>query len=127
MIQPVATKLLRNFSLHLILSLVISSSSTSAAAQNIADAEILHQLNQSLNQAIIYDGFSPPVAARIYAYSNLGSYEALRIGHKEIPSLIPHLNDFKRINDESYEFNIDNRVVMIELFGLLAKQMVYHR
>lgn len=38
---------------------------------------IQHQCVKSLTDVIVYDIFSPPVASRIYAYSNLAYYEAL--------------------------------------------------
>ena len=44
----------------------------------IDDAEILHQNQDLLTQVIIYDVFTPPVASRIYVYSSLASYEAMK-------------------------------------------------
>jgi hypothetical protein len=35
-------------------------------------------MNFCLPRVIIYDVFTPPVACRIYVYSSLASYEALR-------------------------------------------------
>ena len=40
------------------------------------DVEIIHLLNDRLTNVIMQDGFTPPVAARIYAYSNVVAYEA---------------------------------------------------
>ena len=49
----------------------------------ISDADILHQTEDQLTKLIIYDVFSPPVASRIYAYTSLASYEAMRCEHPE--------------------------------------------
>jgi predicted small lipoprotein YifL len=42
------------------------------------DADVLHANEDELTQVIIYDVFTPPVAARIYGYTNLASYEAMK-------------------------------------------------
>ena len=42
------------------------------------DPETIHELGQALTDVIVHDVFSPPVAARIYTYSHLAAYEALR-------------------------------------------------
>lgn len=46
-------------------------------------SDVMHKLNY----VIIYDIFTPPVAARVYAYSNLAAYEVLANAGKEIQSL----------------------------------------
>jgi hypothetical protein len=38
----------------------------------------MHQLESSMNDIIVYDIFSAPVASRIYAYSSLAAFEAVR-------------------------------------------------
>ena len=60
----------------------------------IDDAEILHQNQDLLTQVIIYDVFTPPVASRIYVYSSLASYEAIRHSVKGTPSITDKLNGF---------------------------------
>ena len=50
---------------------------------------------RQLTAAIIEDGFSPPVAARIYAYSYLAQYEALALGDSNFTSYRDQLNDFE--------------------------------
>ena len=41
-------------------------------------AEPLHQAFHDLTGVIVYDIFSPPQAARVYAYSSVAAYEVLR-------------------------------------------------
>jgi hypothetical protein len=43
-----------------------------------SDAEVLQNNMNQLTQVIIYDVFTPPVASRIYGYTSLASYEAMR-------------------------------------------------
>lgn len=66
-------------------------------APRLDEAEILHQNQDMLTQVIIYDVFSPPVASRIYAYSSLASYEAVRFAQKESPSIAEKLNEFGKM------------------------------
>lgn len=58
------------------------------------DDEVLHQNQDQLTEVIIYDVFSPPVASRIYAYSSLASYEAIRFAKPGYPSMAALLKGF---------------------------------
>jgi hypothetical protein len=60
----------------------------------MSDAEILHRNQDQLTQVIIYDVFTPPVASRIYVYSSLASYEAIRFSKEGAPSVAEKLKDF---------------------------------
>ncbi len=62
---------------------------------HLSDSEILHQNQDQLTQVIIYDVFTPPVASRIYAYSSLASYEAMRFEKPGSPSIASKLKKFK--------------------------------
>ena len=61
------------------------------------DAEILHQNQDLLTQVIIYDVFTPPVASRIYVYTSLASYEAIRFSKQGAPSIAEKLKGFEKI------------------------------
>jgi hypothetical protein len=67
---------------------------------NKADTKILTDQNlicrnqQKLTDVIIYDVFSPPVTSRIYAYTSLASYEALRFIKSGYPSIAEKLHGF---------------------------------
>src|SRR5471030_3119785 len=58
------------------------------------DADVLHQNENQLTQVIIYDVFTPPVAARIYGYTALASYEAMRYADPLCNSLVTQLKGF---------------------------------
>jgi hypothetical protein len=58
------------------------------------DTDILHNNQDQLTQVIIYDVFSPPVASRLYVYSSLASYEAIRFSKKGALSLTEKLRGF---------------------------------
>lgn len=61
----------------------------------INDAALLHQNQDLLTEIIIYDAFTPPVASRIYVYSSLASYEAIKYSIEGTPSLTARLKGFK--------------------------------
>src|SRR5271168_2034063 len=58
------------------------------------DADLLHQNEDELTHVIIYDVFTPPVASRIYAYTALASYEAMRHVDPKYNSIITQLKGF---------------------------------
>ncbi|MDB5018731.1 MAG: superfamily protein [Mucilaginibacter sp.] len=60
----------------------------------LKDADVLHQNENELTQVIIYDVFTPPVAARIYGYTALASYEAMRYADPKCNSIITQLKGF---------------------------------
>ncbi len=61
------------------------------------DKEILHQNQDQLTQVIIYDVFTPPVASRIYVYSSLASYEAIRFSKEGAVSIAEKLKGFGKM------------------------------
>jgi hypothetical protein len=63
----------------------------------LSDLEILHQNQDQLTQVIIYDIFTPPVASRIYAYTSLASYEAIRFSKEGTVSIAEKLNGFDKM------------------------------
>ena len=60
----------------------------------ISDADVLQQNEDQLTHVIIYDVFTPPVAARIYGYTALASYEAMRYADPKYNSIITQLKGF---------------------------------
>jgi hypothetical protein len=60
---------------------------------NLEDPRLIHHAVKQVTDLIVYDVFSPPVASRIYAYTSLAAYEALR--HQDgSPSLVAKFNGF---------------------------------
>jgi len=85
----------------------------------------VEQLNETLTKTILEDGFSPPVASRIYAYSNIAAYEVLALLNDDHLSLGNFLNDW-----EAPDLSIDDKAISLELalvhaYCEVAKSMVY--
>ena len=74
------------------------------------DAEILHQNEDQLTQIIIYDIFTPPVAARIYSYASIASYEAIRFSKEGAGSIAERLRGFGKMpqpeKGKSYNYTL---------------------
>jgi hypothetical protein len=76
----------------------------------LPDAEIIHRNQDQLTQVIIYDVFTPPVASRLYVYSALAAYEAIRFGQEGSASIAEKLNGFEKMpqpeKDKEYNFTL---------------------
>src|SRR5580698_3256413 len=79
-------------------------------AKLMSDTDVLHLNEYALTQVIIYDVFTPPVAARIYGYTSLASYEAERYADPKYNSIITQLKGFGKPPEpqkgEKYNFTL---------------------
>jgi hypothetical protein len=80
------------------------------ASQLPADADVLHANEDELTHVIIYDVFTPPVAARIYGYTNLASYEAMKYADPKYNSITAQLKGFDKMPEpqkgKSYNYTL---------------------
>jgi hypothetical protein len=100
-------KIITGFSLILLAG---SCHTEKKRSPKLSDTDILHQNQDQLTQVIIYDVFSPPVASRLYVYSSLASYEALRFSKEGNPSITVMLRDFGPMpqpeKNKKYDFTL---------------------
>jgi PAP2 superfamily len=91
-------------------NLVVGFSCHKKAKTPLDSAEILHQNQDQLTQVIIYDVFTPPVASRIYLYSSLASYEAIRFSKEGAASIAERLGGFGKMpqpeKDKEYDYTL---------------------
>lgn len=59
--------------------------------EEAASPEFYHRAVKKLTDVIVHDIFSPPVASRIYSYSNVAGYEAMAAGNPNFTSLAGQL------------------------------------
>jgi hypothetical protein len=94
----------------LLCCLVISVACTQKKGQKISETQLLHQNEFLLTEVIIYDVFTPPVASRIYAYSSLASYEAIRYNNPSATSIAEKLRGFNKMPEpekgKAYDFSL---------------------
>ncbi|MDB5232594.1 MAG: phosphoesterase [Chitinophagaceae bacterium] len=99
---------------HILLStglfILLCSTACNKKAVKLADAKILHDNQDQLTKVIIYDVFTPPVSSRIYLYSSIASYEAIRFDKPGNPSIAEKLNGFKTMpapeKNKKYNFTL---------------------
>lgn len=75
-------------------ALVLGCGSKPKKTPMMKDADVIHNNIDQLTQVIIYDVFSPPVASRIYGYTSLAAYEAIRYSNPEYNSITAQLRGF---------------------------------
>ncbi len=63
----------------------------------LTDQNILHQNMKQLTEVIILDIFSPPVSSRIYCYTSLAAYEALKYDKPNYTSITSQLHGFPQM------------------------------
>lgn len=87
------------------------------------DATLIHQLTRELIYTISEDNFPPPVASRIYAYSQVAAYEALAPSDDNFSSLSGQLNGLniaaKPVEVQRYD------QAMVRAFCEVARHLVY--
>lgn len=73
----------------------------------LTDRNLLHNNMNQLTQVIIHDMFSPPVSSRIYSYSSLAAYEAIRYEKEKYPSIVKDLHGFPQmpVPDKNKKYN----------------------
>ena len=87
---------------------------------------LIHDLNSLLLDAVVQDGFTPPVASRAFAYPNIAAYEAVvKGGQGNLKSLVNQLNGFNSLPTPEVDAPYDRNVVMIKAFTNVAVNMVY--
>ena len=95
----------------LFFSFIISGCSEKKKSNFVTDdPSILHSNVNRVTEVIIYDVFNPPVASRIYAYTSLAQYEAIRYQDSSAPSFAAKLNGFAPMpvpeKGKSYNFTL---------------------
>ena len=74
--------------LYIIICAVVFSSCTKEEKPIMISAENYHRTVDKITDIMVHDIFSPPVASRIYAYSNLAAYQIIRQENKDLIAMI---------------------------------------
>jgi hypothetical protein len=86
-------------------------------------AEYLHAANIALEQDIVHDFFSPPVAGRIYLYPNLIAYEIISQNNPDFNSLTTIIDGFPTI--PKYKGKSMLELAALYSFLLVSREMLY--
>lgn len=115
---------LRFFPAIVLLSIILASCKQKKDIV-LNNEDILHNNQDELTQLIIYDVFTPPVAARIYAYTSLASYEAVKYMQPGSPSLAEQMHGFGKmpVPDTTKKYNYV--LAATEAFLAVAKKVTF--
>ncbi|APG59753.1 vanadium-dependent haloperoxidase [Christiangramia salexigens] len=108
--------------------LVLLSVSFIACEKDVEKIEVTgddyHAANDHLSRVMVHDIFSPPVASRVYAYSNIAAYEVMAQFNPEYKTLAGQLTDLgpgpKPTSDKT-----NPEVASLVAFYELGKSLVF--
>lgn len=85
----------------------------------------LDTVQNKLTDVIAEDIFAPPVASRIYAYSALAAYEAVRYKDPKASSITSLLKGFEKMPAPSARRHYDFELASVHAFCEVARQLVF--
>ncbi len=91
----------------------------------VVSTEDYHAAVDKLTEVQVHDIFSPPVASRIYAYSNIAAYEALLAGKTEYSSLAGQVNELTPIPAPRDTTGLNPRISSIVAFYEVGKSLIF--
>ncbi len=120
-------KLRIEFWLYACMLLACTACNSSGDKKVVHQPEVLHQMQTYLTDIIVYDIFSPPVASRIYTYTSLAAYEAVRHMDTTEHSIVNRLYGFEQFPNpepgKQYDFVLASAVA----FNSVASQMIFSK
>lgn len=119
---------MRALTVLIVLAFVASCSNKKELKQDlvsVADAGNVHRSVRRMNDIIIYEIFSPPVASRVYAYSTLAMYESGRWMDTSYHSLTAQLNDFPAMPQPDPAKKYDFRIAGVKAFFSVVNKLTF--
>ncbi len=103
---------------------MFSCNSSSNKVVTINEKNLQDSCVKYLTEVIVYDIFSPPVASRIYAYSNLAFYEAIKYKNANAISVTAKLKRFDAMpipdKNVTYNFMLSGMVAFFDVSKALC-------
>lgn len=92
--------------------------------QDIATGDLLHDAMKAYSDVIVYDIFSPPQAARNYAYASIAAYEVIANANESYKPLAGQLREFTSLPAPPTS-NYSPTIASLEAFYLTARNFVF--
>ncbi|WP_299154903.1 vanadium-dependent haloperoxidase [uncultured Christiangramia sp.] len=90
----------------------------------VVTADDFHAANEHISKTMVHDIFSPPVASRVYAYSNIAAYEVMAKFDENYQSLSGQLTNLEEVS--APESDLTNpEVAAIVAFYEIATSLVF--
>lgn len=102
--------------------MIFASSCSKPENKKLDPVDVLINNEDQLTQIIIYDVFTPPVASRIYVYSSIAAYEAIRHSNNS-PSIADKLNGFDKMPLPDANKKYDYTLAASEAFFKVARNV----
>ncbi|WP_026769366.1 vanadium-dependent haloperoxidase [Asinibacterium sp. OR53] len=106
-------------------SLALVTACGNKSKKPMDDAQVMHDSQDMLTQIIIYDVFTPPVSSRIYVYSSLAAYEAIRYAKPGNASLTARLRGFKPMPEPEKNKNYNFTLAATKAFFTVVHKVVF--
>jgi hypothetical protein len=113
------------FSISIVFIALCSSCQQKKSSVVMKDVDILHQNEDELTKVIIYDVFTPPVASRIYVYSAIASYEAIRFKKPGAESIAIKLSGFNKMPQPESGKDYNYTLAATKAFFTVVHKMVF--
>jgi PAP2 superfamily len=110
-----------------LLAVLFSCNQKKESTTIIDNSNLQHICVKQLTDVIVHDIYAPPVASRIYAYSNLAFYEAIRFTDSSANSITAQLKGFGAIvnPDKNKQYNF--YVAAIKSFFKTSTALVFSK
>lgn len=111
------------FIILLISGCVISCSGTAEPIE--VTSEEYHQVGDRITDIMVHDIFSPPVASRIYAYSNIAAYEVLALNNTELKSFAGRYKGLETVPEPEKTKNLNPRIAALVAKMEMGKALLF--
>jgi len=110
---------------YLFFSALIFSSCAKDEKAIVVSAEDYHQTVNKITDIMVHDIFSPPVASRIYAYSNLAAYQIMRQENKDLVDFNSNFKDLQPIPEADSTANINFKLAALVAQIEIGKKLIF--
>ncbi|MBA4744939.1 MAG: vanadium-dependent haloperoxidase [Muricauda sp.] len=114
----------KRISLIAALLLVLASCQKKQEPVEVSPEE-LHASVDKVIEIMIHDIFSPPVASRIFAYSNIAAYEIIAKKNDKYKSLAGQVTDLKSIPEPKNSENINYEMAALIAHMDISKRLIF--
>ena len=85
----------------------------------------LQNAYQAITDILVHDIFSPPVAARVYAYSGAAAYEVVAQSHTDYRSLAGQFHEFPTVEPAPTDENYVPELASLHALGVVGKALIF--
>lgn len=110
---------------YLIVSILFLSSCTKEEKPIAVSAETYHKTGDKITDIMVHDIFSPTVASRIYAYSNLAAYQVIRQENKDLIDFTSKFEKLQPIPKPDSTANINFKLAALVAQMEIGKRLVF--